>query len=74
VNRFVPLAASLWLLADGIGSVLGAARPVHVAWMLATYGWLSWVLLSGQPTVLGADLALRPLPDLPRVRSDGGPS
>ena len=64
IGRFAPLAGSLWLLVDGIGSAIGAARPVHVAWMLASYGWLSTVLFSGQPD---ATVEAHPQPAQPLV-------
>jgi hypothetical protein len=45
MNRFAPLVASLWLVADGVGFAVGAARPIHIAWLAVSYGWLSAVLI-----------------------------
>ena len=68
ISRFAPLSGSLWLAVDGIGAAIGAARPVHVAWMLASYGWLSLVLFTGQPD---AEPDVHPRADLPRVSVAG---
>ena len=71
VSRFAPLAGSMWLLADGIGVALNAGRPVHIAWMLGSYGWLSWVLFNGQPAAIN-DSDAQPRPDQLRLSVDSG--